>query len=97
MSPGSRSSYADRRSRRSSREFTCCRRKQRGEIGTRLLEAGLAECAEECLKRLTVSVERDNRTGPRFYEQSGFGELREHSQDVRGFALDLVEYRRLIS
>ena len=70
---------------------------QRGGIGTRLLEAGLAECAEECLKRLTVSVERDYRIGRRFYEQSGFGELREHSQDVRGFALDLVEYRHLIS
>jgi len=44
-----------------------------------------------------VSVDRDNRIGRRFYEQWGFGELREHSQDVRGFALDLVEYRRLIS
>ena len=71
--------------------------RQRGGIGTRLLEAGLAECAEERLKRLTVSVERDNRIGRRFYERSGFGEPREHSQDVRGFALDLVEYRRLIS
>ena len=71
--------------------------RQRGGIGTRLLEAGLAECAAERLKRLTVSVERDNRIGRDFYERSGFGEPREHSQDVGGFVLDLVEYRRLIS
>jgi len=51
----------------------------------------------ERLKRLTVSVERDNRIDRRFYERSGFGELREDTQDVRGFALDLVEYRHLIS
>jgi len=44
-----------------------------------------------------VSVERDNRIDRRFYGRSGFGELREHTQAVRGFALDLVEYRHLIS
>jgi len=71
--------------------------RQRGGIGTRVLEAGLAECVEERLKRLTVSVERDNRIDRRFYGRSGFGELREHTQAVRGFALDLVEYRHLIS
>jgi hypothetical protein len=35
----------------------------------RLLDAGLAELAEESLKYLTVQVERDNRNGRRFYER----------------------------
>ena len=70
--------------------------RQRGGIGTLLLDAGLAEFAEEGLKRLTVSVERDNRIGRRVYERSGFGESSEHSQEVQGFLLDLVEYRRPI-
>src|SRR5215470_3204427 len=70
---------------------------QRGGIGTRLLDAGLAQCAAEGLTRLTVSVERDNRLGRRFYEKSGFGEPREHFQQLQGYVLDLVEYRRPIS
>jgi GNAT superfamily N-acetyltransferase len=70
--------------------------RQRGGIGTRLLGVALAEFAQEGLKRLTVSVERDNRIGRRFYEKSAFGESREHVQDVQGYALDLVEYRRPI-
>jgi len=69
---------------------------QRGGIGTRLLDAGLAQCAAEGLTRLTVSVERDNRLGRRFYEKSGFGEPREHSQQLQGYVLDLIEYRRPI-
>jgi ribosomal protein S18 acetylase RimI-like enzyme len=68
--------------------------RQRGGIGTRLLAAGLAEFAEEGLKRMTVSVERDNRIGRRFYESSGFGGPTEHAREVQGFVLDLVEYRR---
>src|SRR5262245_19878797 len=68
--------------------------RQRDGIGTRLLDAGLAEFAKAGLKRLTVSVERDNRIGRRFYERSGFGEPSEHSQEVQGYVLDLVEYRR---
>ncbi len=44
--------------------------------------------------RLTVSVERDNRSGRRFYQRSGFGEPSEHSLDVQGYVLALVEYRR---
>jgi ribosomal protein S18 acetylase RimI-like enzyme len=70
--------------------------RQRSGIGTRLLDAGLAECTKAGLKRLTVSVERDNRLGRRFYERSGFGEPRAHVQDVGGYLLDFVEYRRLI-
>jgi ribosomal protein S18 acetylase RimI-like enzyme len=70
--------------------------RQRGGIGTRLLNAGLAEFAEEGLTCLTVLVERDNRIGRRFYEKSGFGEPRAQSQEVRGYVLDLVEYRRPI-
>jgi len=66
---------------------------QRGGIGTGLLDAGLAQCAAEGLTRLTVSVERDNRLGRRFYEKSGFSEPREHSQQLQGYVLDLVEYR----
>jgi len=69
---------------------------QHSGIGTRLLEAGLVEFAEEGLKRLIVDVERDNRIGRRFYERSGFGEPREHSQEVQGYVLDLIEYRRSI-
>jgi len=70
--------------------------RQRDGVGSRLLDAGLAEFAEEGLRRLTVSVERDNRTGRRFYERSGFREPSEHSQEVQGYVLDLVEYRRPI-
>src|SRR5262249_22377572 len=69
---------------------------QHSGIGTRLLEAGLVEFAEEGLKRLTVAVERDNRIGRRFYERSGFGEPSEHSRELQGYVLDLVEYRRPI-
>jgi len=69
---------------------------QHSGIGTRLLEAGLVEFAEEGSKRLIVDVERDNRIGRRFYERLGFGEPREHSQEVQGYVLDLIEYRRSI-
>jgi ribosomal protein S18 acetylase RimI-like enzyme len=50
--------------------------RQRDGIGTRLLDAGLAELGCEPLQQLTVSVERDN-VGRRFYERAGFGEPRE--------------------
>jgi len=43
-----------------------------------------------------VSIERDNRLGRRFYEKSGFGEPREHAQQLQGYVLDLIEYRRPI-
>jgi ribosomal protein S18 acetylase RimI-like enzyme len=67
---------------------------QRTGVGMRLLDAGLAEFAGEGLKYLTVQVERDNRNGRRFYERVGFAELRELTQDVRGYVLALVEYHR---
>jgi ribosomal protein S18 acetylase RimI-like enzyme len=70
--------------------------RQRGGIGTRLLDAGLAEFAREGLKRLTVSVERENRIGRHFYERSGFGEPSEYSLELPGYVLDLVKYRRPI-
>ena len=62
----------------------------------RLLDAGLAEFAGEGMKYLTVQVERDNRNGRRFYERAGFAEPRELSQEVEGYVLALVEYRRPI-
>ena len=70
--------------------------RQRSGVGMRLLGAGLAEFAGEGLKYLTVQVERDNRNGRRFYERAGFAEPRELTQDVEGYVLALVEYRRPI-
>ena len=70
--------------------------RQRGGIGMRLLEAGLKEFASKSLKRLTVQVERDNSHGRRFYERAGFVEPRELTQDLQGYVLALVEYRRPI-
>jgi ribosomal protein S18 acetylase RimI-like enzyme len=71
--------------------------RQRSGLGMRLLDAGLAEFAEERLTHLTVQVERDNGNGRRFYERAGFAKLRELTQDVQGYVLALVEYRRPIS
>ena len=62
----------------------------------RLLDAGPAEFAGEGLNYVTVQVERDNRNGRRFYERAGFAEPRELTQDVQGYVLALVEYRRTI-
>jgi hypothetical protein len=45
---------------------------------------------------LTVSVERDNVIGRRFYEKMGFAEPRALTHDVQGYPLRLVEYRRPI-
>ena len=59
--------------------------RQRSGIGMRLLDAGLAEFAEEGLKHLIVEVERDNGNGRRFYERAGFGEPRELTRDVQGY------------
>jgi ribosomal protein S18 acetylase RimI-like enzyme len=70
--------------------------KQRSGIGACLLDAALPELAGENLGRLTVSVEHDNVSGRRFYEKMGFAEPRELTQDVQGYALKLVEYRRPI-
>ena len=69
---------------------------QRGGIGGRLLDAALAEFANENLRLLTVCVERDNVTGRRFYEKRRFGELRSLTQVVHGYSLQLVEYHRPI-
>src|SRR5262245_38124523 len=68
--------------------------RQRSGVGTGLLDAGLVEFAAQGLKYLAVHVERDNRNGRRFYERAGFAEARELTQDVQGYVLALVEYRR---
>ena len=70
--------------------------RQRGGLGMRLLDAGLTEFASEGLKQLTVEVERDNRSGRRFYERAGFAKPRELARDVQGYGLRLIEYRRQI-
>jgi ribosomal protein S18 acetylase RimI-like enzyme len=44
--------------------------------------------AEEGLKWLTVSVERENIIGRRFYETMGFAVPRELSQEVQGYLLN---------
>jgi ribosomal protein S18 acetylase RimI-like enzyme len=69
---------------------------QRGGIGGRLLDAALAEFANEGLRLLTVCVERDNITGRCFYEKMRFGEPRPLTQVVQGYSLELVAYRRPI-
>jgi ribosomal protein S18 acetylase RimI-like enzyme len=68
--------------------------RQRSGVGMRLLDTGLAEFVAQGLKYLIVQVERDNRNGRRFYERAGFAEPRELTQDVQGYVLTLVEYRR---
>lgn len=68
--------------------------RQRSGVGRRLLDAGLTEFAAEGLTHLMVEVERDNGSGRRFYERTGFAELREVTRDVQGYVLALVEYRR---
>jgi ribosomal protein S18 acetylase RimI-like enzyme len=70
--------------------------RQRDSIGTQLVEAGLARFASEGLRHLTVSVERENVIGRRFYRRMGFADLRELSQEVQGYSLELVECRRFI-
>jgi ribosomal protein S18 acetylase RimI-like enzyme len=70
---------------------------QRGGIGTDLVNAGLATFAEEGLTRLTVSVEEKNMIGRRFYERMGFADPRELTQELQGYSLKLIEYRRPIS
>ncbi len=70
--------------------------RQRSGIGADLVRAGLAIFAEEGLRRLTVSVERENILGRRFYERMAFGEPRELTQEMQGYSLKLVEYRRSI-
>jgi ribosomal protein S18 acetylase RimI-like enzyme len=70
--------------------------RQRSGVGMRLLDAGLAALAGDGLEYLTVQVERDNHNGRRFYERAGFAEPRELTQDLQGYVLALVEYRRPI-
>jgi ribosomal protein S18 acetylase RimI-like enzyme len=70
--------------------------RQRSGIGADLVRTGLAIFAEEGLRRLTVSVERENILGRRFYERMAFSEPRELTQEVQGYSLKLVEYRRPI-
>jgi ribosomal protein S18 acetylase RimI-like enzyme len=70
--------------------------RQRSGIGTQLLDAGLVALAQEDVRRLTVSVERDNTVGRRFYERMGFAEVREVSQEAQGYLLELVECYRPI-
>ena len=70
--------------------------RQRRGIGMRLLDAGLAEFAEEGLRQVTVQVECDDHNGRRYYERAGFAEPRGLSHDVQGFVLSLVEYHRPI-
>jgi ribosomal protein S18 acetylase RimI-like enzyme len=70
--------------------------RQRGGVGTQLLEAGVAAFAQQGLRRLTVSVERDNRLGRRFYAKMGFVEVRELSEEAQGYLLKLVECHRAL-
>ena len=70
--------------------------RQRGGIGGQLLDAALAEFADQGLRLLTVCVERDNVIGRRFYDKMGFAEPRALTQTVQGYALALIEYRRPI-
>src|SRR5262249_21772823 len=69
---------------------------QRSGIGAGLLDAALEEFAREGRTWLTVSVEQHNLAGRRFYEKMGFADPRPLTQDVQGYALALLEYRRPI-
>jgi RimJ/RimL family protein N-acetyltransferase len=66
-------------------------------IGTRLLETGLAECRERGVKEITVFVERDNRNGRAFYRARKFEEIAEHTREVHGHPVTLVECRRPVT
>lgn len=70
--------------------------RQRSGIGTQLLDAGMAVFAQQGVRRLTVSVERDNIVGRRFYARKGFAEVRELSREAQGYLLELVECHRPI-
>ncbi len=67
---------------------------QRSGTGTRLLEAGLADCRGRGARQLTVFVERANTAGRRFYRTHGFVEVGEVSQDAEGHCLQLVRCQR---
>jgi ribosomal protein S18 acetylase RimI-like enzyme len=67
--------------------------RQRSGVGAQLLEAGLAAFGAQGARDLTVSVERDNAVGRRFYRRTGFTEVRELTQNVEGYLLRLVECR----
>jgi ribosomal protein S18 acetylase RimI-like enzyme len=70
--------------------------RQRGGVGAALLHAGLAAFADLGLTCLTVLVERENIIGRRFYERMGFTASKELIQELSGYSLTLVEYRRPI-
>jgi ribosomal protein S18 acetylase RimI-like enzyme len=70
--------------------------RQRSGVGTQLLEAGLAAFAQQGVTRLTVSVERDNVVGRRFYARMGFAEVSEQAQETEGYLLRLVECHRSV-
>jgi ribosomal protein S18 acetylase RimI-like enzyme len=70
--------------------------RERSGVGTQLLEAGLAAFGQQGVTRLTVSVERDNAIGRRFYRRMGFAEVRELRQEAEGYSLGLVECHRPI-
>jgi ribosomal protein S18 acetylase RimI-like enzyme len=70
--------------------------RQRSGVGAQLLEAGIAAFAQQGVTRLTVSVERDNVVGRRFYGRMGFAEVRELTQETEGYLLRLVECHRSI-
>src|SRR5262245_32689000 len=57
---------------------------QRGGIGGRLLDAALAQFADEGARLLTVCVERDNAIGRRFYEKMRFVQPRALTQTWLG-------------
>ncbi|CAM3866703.1 GNAT family N-acetyltransferase [Alkalicoccus chagannorensis] len=58
-------------------------------VGSALLEAGKAEL--KGLQELFVDVEKDNRSGRRFYEAKGFRFLREFDDPIDGYPLISVE------
>lgn len=61
-------------------------------LGTSLLESGIAELTE--VRRIYLTVERENERGRRFYERRGFSTVDEFEEDFGGHTLNSVRMMR---
>lgn len=65
---------------------------QRRGVGSCLLRKGLATLSTHGVEELLVHVEKGNAKGTRFYERSGFHQVREFSLELPEQNLELLEY-----
>jgi ribosomal protein S18 acetylase RimI-like enzyme len=65
---------------------------QRQGVGSGLLREGLSALSTHGAEQVFVHVEKGNAKGTRFYERSGFHQVREFSVELAEQNLELVEY-----